>query len=85
MYNFGETILPVCPTCSEYGLHPASTTALDAPVAAPNTFANSSIILNLSGSCNPLPPETIMSASKTSIFSISGFFISINFIPLFSY
>src|SRR4029079_8513861 len=31
MYSLGETVLPVCPTCVEYGYQPASTTARVAP------------------------------------------------------
>ena len=42
IYREGETVLPVCPTCSRCGLHPASTTALEAPTAAPRLSASSS-------------------------------------------
>ena len=58
--------MPVCPTCSPWVLQPASTTALEAPTAAPSESANSSIRLKCSAPFIPLPPETIISASATS-------------------
>src|SRR5205823_9225572 len=38
-YNLGETLLPVWPTCAEYGYQPASTTARVAATAPPSAFA----------------------------------------------
>ena len=58
--------MPVCPTCSLWGRHPASTTALEAPTAAPSVAAKFSIKVKCSGPFKPLPPETIISASETS-------------------
>src|SRR6185436_3619883 len=64
MYSFGETVLPVCPTCVEYGYQPASTTALVAPTAPPSAAASSSSIVKPSGDPRPRPPATMMSASS---------------------
>src|SRR5581483_3199673 len=49
-YSFGDTVLPVWPTCAEYGYQPASTTARVAPTAPPSTCASSSASENFSGS-----------------------------------
>ena len=64
MYSLGETVLPVCPTCVEYGYQPASTTARVAPTAPPSAAASSSIIVKPSGDPSPRPPATMMSASS---------------------
>ena len=63
-YSFGDTVLPVCPTCAEYGYQPASTTARVAATAPPSAFASSSASANFSGSPRPRPPATITSASS---------------------
>src|SRR5687767_8857897 len=63
-YSFGDTALPVCPTCAAYGYQPASTTARVAPTAPPSAFASSSTSPKLSGAPRPLPPATITSASS---------------------
>jgi hypothetical protein len=65
-YKLGETVLPVWPTCSLWGLQPASTTALEAPTAPPSASARFSTKLKFSGSFSPRPPETTISASATS-------------------
>ena len=57
-------ILPVWPTCAEYGYQPASTTARVAATAPPSAFASSSTSANFSGSPSPRPPATITSASS---------------------
>ena len=64
MYSFGETDLPVWPTCVEYGYQPASTTARVAPTAPPSAAASSSSSVNPSGEPSPRPPATMMSASS---------------------
>src|SRR5947208_855231 len=66
MYKAGATTLPVCPTCKSLDTKPASTAALEAPTAAPNTSANSSINLNFSALCNPRPPDTTILADPKS-------------------
>src|SRR5439155_9194102 len=48
-YNLGETLLPVWPTCAEYGYQPASTTARVAATAPPSAFARSSTTEKFSG------------------------------------
>src|SRR5439155_8938520 len=55
----GADGLPVWPTWSACGRHPASTTARDAPTAAapPNAPASSPRILKLAGSLRPRPPD----------------------------
>src|SRR2546425_8397821 len=67
-YNVGLTVLPVCPTWSACGRHPASTTARDAPTAArpANAAASASRTLKLADSLSPRPPETMIGASATS-------------------
>src|SRR3954467_6441931 len=64
MYSFGETVLPVCPTCVAYGYHPASTTARVAPTAPPSAFPHSSTSAKFSGPPSPRPPATMTSASS---------------------
>src|SRR5512132_4344047 len=64
MYSFGDTVLPVWPTCVEYGYQPASTTARVAPTAPPRAFASSSTSGKFSGPPSPRPPATITSASS---------------------
>src|SRR5262245_49113655 len=64
MYSFGETVLPVCPTCAAYGYHPESTTARVAATAPPSTSASSSQYEKPSGLPSPRPPATITSASS---------------------
>ena len=64
MYSFGETDLPVWPTCVEYGYQPASTTARVAPTAPPSAEASSSRSVKPSGEPSPRPPATMMSASS---------------------
>src|SRR4051794_23897978 len=63
-YSFGDTVLPVCPTCAAYGYQPASTTARVAATAPPSACASSSASENFSGSPSPRPPATITSASS---------------------
>ena len=53
MYSFGATVLPVWPTCVEYGYQPASTTARVAPTAPPSAFASSSTSVKFSGPPRP--------------------------------
>jgi hypothetical protein len=77
IYNFGHTVLPVCPTWCEYGIHPASTVALEAPTAAPKTLASLFMCEKFSGPPTPLPPETIISASERFIVSSISSTISI--------
>src|SRR6188508_1375082 len=55
--------MPVCPTCSECGRHPASDTGLEQAVAAPSMAASSSTIPQFSGPFIPRPAETTNSAS----------------------
>src|SRR2546426_10363497 len=66
-YRVGLTVLPVCPTWSAWGRHPASTTARDAPTAArpAKAAASSSNTLKLAGSLSPRPPDTMMGASRS--------------------
>ena len=61
-------VLPVWPTCSPCGRHPASTTAREAPRAAvgPSASRTSSITPQFSGPRRPRPPDTTISASATS-------------------
>lgn len=63
IYKVGVIVLPVCPTCSECGLHPLSTTALVAPTAPFYSSASSSINLKFSAFLKPNPPATTTSAS----------------------
>src|SRR5205809_4072353 len=68
-YRVGLTVLPVCPTWSACGRHPASTTARDAPTAArpAKAAASASNTLKLAGSLSPRPPDTtIRSEEHTS-------------------
>ena len=77
-YSVGLTVLPVWPTCSACGRHPASTTAREAPTAAaPNAFARSSINRKCSAAFIPRPPATTMSASATSSLPCSAAFTSV--------
>ena len=77
-YNVGLTVLPVCPTWSAWGRHPASTTAREAPTAArpANAAASSSNTLKLAGSLSPRPPDTTIGASATSSMPASAALIS---------
>ncbi|KAH3667176.1 hypothetical protein OGAPHI_002825 [Ogataea philodendri] len=71
MYKSGATTLPVCPTCSELSQKPASTAALEAPMAAFNFSANGLMILsNSSLFFNPRPPETTTLADPRSGLSL---------------
>ena len=70
IYKFGATALPVCPTCSECGLHPISETGFEHAVAAPKISASSSIIFQFSGPFKPRPADTITSASERDIFPL---------------
>src|SRR5215831_412106 len=65
-YSLGETVLPVCPTWSECGRQPASTTAREAPTVAPSAAASCSTSAKFSGPLRPRPPETITSDSVRS-------------------
>jgi len=65
-YNWGETVLPVCPTWYWCGYQPASVAALDAPTAAPRVSASASITVKPSGPPTPRPPETTIDASARS-------------------
>src|SRR2546427_104896 len=77
-YRVGLTVLPVCPTWSAWGRHPASTTARDAPTAArpAKAAASSSNTLKLAGSLSPRPPDTMMGASATSSVPASAALIA---------
>src|SRR5699024_923508 len=68
-YNFGLMAIPVCPTCSECGLQPASDTGFEQAVAAPSASASSSINPQFSGPFMPRPAETTISASGKDILS----------------
>lgn len=58
-YNSGATTFPVYPTYKSLETYPASTAALEAPIAVfPKASANSSNILKFSPFFIPLPPET---------------------------
>src|SRR3954452_12656351 len=48
MYSCGDTVTPVWPTCMLCGTQPASTTAREAPTAAPSESASFSMIAKLS-------------------------------------
>src|SRR5215831_16966763 len=63
MYNCGDTVTPVWPTCILCGTHPASVAARDAPTAAPRESASASMILKFSAPPTPRPPDTITDAS----------------------
>ncbi len=69
--------MPVCPTCSAWGRQPASTTAREAPTAAPSASASSSTSRKFSGSLRPRPPLTITDASATSSLACSGCLTSV--------
>ena len=71
MYNEGETTFPVWPTWCECSIHPASTTALEAPTAAPRSLASSWMRAKFSGPLIPRPPVTMTSASATSSSPLS--------------
>src|SRR6202042_3874616 len=66
MYSCGDTVLPVAPTWNAGGYQPASTTARDAPTAAPRESASCSMIPNPSADPVPRPPETTIEASDSS-------------------
>lgn len=66
-HNSGATTLPVCPTCSELSAYPASTAALEAPIAAPRASARGvSTESKFSLFLTPLPPETTLAALPRS-------------------
>src|SRR5439155_1647559 len=66
MYSVGETVLPVWPTWYWWSTQPASTTARDAPTAAPMAAARLSTRWKFSGPFNPRPPDTMIWASVSS-------------------
>lgn len=71
IYNSGATTFPVCPTCKSLETKPASTAALEAPIAAfPKTSANYSNNLKFSPFFKPLPPETTILAADNSGLSL---------------
>src|SRR3954451_7567039 len=65
MYSCGDTVTPVWPTCMLCGTQPASTTAREAPTAAPSESASFSMIAKLSALPMPRPPETTTDASDS--------------------
>src|SRR5690606_6976461 len=67
MYKLGLMVIPVCPTCSEWGLQSMSLTGFEQAVAAPNESASSSIIPQFSGPFIPRPADTTNSASVNVI------------------
>lgn len=71
IYNSGATTFPVYPTCISFETYPASTAALEAPMAAfPKASANSSNILKFSPFFKPLPPDTTYYAEDNSGLSL---------------
>src|SRR2546422_6704543 len=66
MYSVGETVLPVWPTWYWWSTQPASTTARDAPTAAPMAAARLSTRWKFSGPFSPRPPDTMIWASVSS-------------------
>src|ERR1700689_916704 len=72
MYSWGDTVLPVWPTWNACGYQPASTTARDAPTAAPSESASCSMIPNPSADPMPRPPETTIEASDSSGRSLAS-------------
>src|SRR5207249_4589817 len=66
MYSIGETVLPVWPTWYWWSTQPASTTARDAPTAAPMAAARLSTRWKFSGPLRPRPPDTMIWASVSS-------------------
>ena len=72
IYNSGATTFPVYPTYWSFAAYPASTAALEAPIAVfPKALAKSSRILKFSLLPKPLPPETIYYEIKNYKFSCS--------------
>ena len=65
-YSVGETVLPVWPTWYWWSTQPASTTAREAPTAAPSEAASSSTRWKFSGPFSPRPPDTMICASVSS-------------------
>src|SRR5437867_4029664 len=65
-YSVGETVLPVWPTWYWWSTQPASTTARDAPTAAPRAAARLSTRWKFSGPFRPRPPDTMICASVSS-------------------
>src|SRR5258707_11505322 len=65
MYSEGEILVPVCPTWSVCGRHPALVTAREQPTAPPSSSASSSITANPAADPTPRPPETTTSASAS--------------------
>src|SRR4030095_14555535 len=65
-YRLGDTVLPVWPTWYWWSTQPASTTARDAPTAAPKASARPWTRWKCSGPLRPRPPETITCASESS-------------------
>ena len=65
-YSVGETVLPVWPTWYWWSTQPASTTAREAPTAAPIAAARPSTRWKFSGPFSPRPPDTMICASVSS-------------------
>src|SRR5712691_8417858 len=65
-YRVGETVLPVWPTWYWWSTQPASTTAREAPTAAPRDAARLSTRWKFSGPFSPRPPDTMIWASVSS-------------------
>mmetsp|Transcript_15451 Transcript_15451/g.1387 ORF Transcript_15451/g.1387 Transcript_15451/m.1387 type:complete len:127 (+) Transcript_15451:103-483(+) len=79
-YNYGATTLPVYPTYKSFDTYPASTAALEAPIAVlPKVSANNSNIAKFSPFFNPLPPETTILAAVNSGLSLYTNYSDINF------
>ena len=64
--------MPVWPTWNACGYQPASTTARDAPTAAPRESASCSMIPKPSAEPVPRPPETTICASDRSGRSLAA-------------
>ncbi|KAH3678817.1 hypothetical protein OGATHE_000086 [Ogataea polymorpha] len=71
MYRSGATTFPVWPTCNELSQNPASTAALEAPMAAFSFSASGVISLsNSSLFLRPRPPATTILADPRSGLSL---------------
>lgn len=77
-YNSGRTVLPVCPTCWDFSIHPESTAALEEEISAPSSCARPSKASKPSGPPKPRPPDTrtLASVMSFSCFRFSGLLLS---------
>src|SRR6476660_3980892 len=71
-YSLGDTVLPVCPTCIEYEVQPASTTARVAATSPPSALASCSTTGMFSGPPMPRPNATSTPASVMSTPPVSA-------------